>query len=110
MLKQCSLSPATLEVMLNSYTSVPPCEWIDSVSTDINEVSPSTSSLPLRPPALEHLSVSLPLSRTTGLSSSWCVSGAASLALCSICVDVLYACTSGPGAALQSVNWRFPAL
>ncbi|XP_035037277.1 ankyrin repeat and SOCS box protein 16 isoform X1 [Hippoglossus stenolepis] len=37
MLKQCVLSPATLEVMLNSYTSVPPCEWIDAVSDDINE-------------------------------------------------------------------------
>ncbi|XP_056256645.1 ankyrin repeat and SOCS box protein 16 isoform X3 [Seriola aureovittata] len=39
MLKQCVLSPATLEVMLNSYTSVPPCEWMDSLSAAIYEVS-----------------------------------------------------------------------
>ncbi|KAM8844174.1 ankyrin repeat and SOCS box protein 16 isoform 2-T3 [Spinachia spinachia] len=31
MLKLCALSPATLEVMLNSYTSIPPCEWMDSL-------------------------------------------------------------------------------
>ncbi|XP_023266765.1 ankyrin repeat and SOCS box protein 16 isoform X1 [Seriola lalandi dorsalis] len=37
MLKQCVLSPATLEVMLNSYTSVPPCEWMDSLSAAIYE-------------------------------------------------------------------------
>ncbi|XP_022595045.1 ankyrin repeat and SOCS box protein 16 [Seriola dumerili] len=37
MLKQCVLSPATLEVMLNSYTSVPPCEWMDSLSAEIYE-------------------------------------------------------------------------
>ncbi|XP_074512339.1 ankyrin repeat and SOCS box protein 16 [Sebastes fasciatus] len=36
-LKQCVLSPATLEVMLNSYTSIPPCEWMDSLSTEIDE-------------------------------------------------------------------------
>ncbi|XP_054463125.1 ankyrin repeat and SOCS box protein 16 [Anoplopoma fimbria] len=35
MLKQCVLSPATLEVMLNSYTSIPPCEWMDSLSAEI---------------------------------------------------------------------------
>ncbi|KAM3598837.1 uncharacterized protein V6R79_023185 [Siganus canaliculatus] len=34
-LKQCALSPATLEVMLNSYTSLPACEWMDSLSTEI---------------------------------------------------------------------------
>ncbi|XP_035852647.1 ankyrin repeat and SOCS box protein 16 [Sander lucioperca] len=37
MLKQCVLSPATLEVMLNSYTSIPPCEWMDSLPTEIYE-------------------------------------------------------------------------
>ncbi|XP_029294287.1 ankyrin repeat and SOCS box protein 16 isoform X2 [Cottoperca gobio] len=37
MLKQCVLSPATLEVMLNSYTSIPHCEWMDSLSTEIYE-------------------------------------------------------------------------
>ncbi|XP_069021623.1 ankyrin repeat and SOCS box protein 16 [Embiotoca jacksoni] len=30
MLKRCVLSPPTLEVMLNSYTSFPPCDWMDS--------------------------------------------------------------------------------
>ncbi|XP_039975374.1 ankyrin repeat and SOCS box protein 16 isoform X2 [Xiphias gladius] len=37
MLKQCVLSPATLEVMLNSYTSVPPCEWMDSLPAEVYE-------------------------------------------------------------------------
>ncbi|XP_019752210.1 ankyrin repeat and SOCS box protein 16 isoform X4 [Hippocampus comes] len=29
MLRQCVISPATLEVILNSYPIVPPCDWID---------------------------------------------------------------------------------
>lgn len=29
MLRRCVLSPATLEVILNSYPIVPPCDWID---------------------------------------------------------------------------------
>ncbi|KAK2893528.1 ankyrin repeat and SOCS box protein 16 [Channa argus] len=37
MLKQCALSPATLEVLLNSYTSVPHCEWMDSLSAETSE-------------------------------------------------------------------------
>uniref|UniRef100_A0A673AFU7 Ankyrin repeat and SOCS box containing 16 n=1 Tax=Sphaeramia orbicularis TaxID=375764 RepID=A0A673AFU7_9TELE len=37
MLKQCILSPATLEVLLNSYTSIPPCDWMDSLPTDVYE-------------------------------------------------------------------------
>ncbi|XP_058509916.1 ankyrin repeat and SOCS box protein 16 isoform X1 [Solea solea] len=37
MLKQCILSPATLEVMLNSYTCVPPCDWMDSLPAEIYE-------------------------------------------------------------------------
>ncbi|XP_059204948.1 ankyrin repeat and SOCS box protein 16 [Centropristis striata] len=37
LLKQCVLSPAVLEVMLNSYVSVPPCEWMDSLSAEIYE-------------------------------------------------------------------------
>ncbi|TKS92271.1 Ankyrin repeat and SOCS box protein 16 [Collichthys lucidus] len=37
MLKQCVLSVATLKVMLNSYTSVPPCDWMDSLSAEIYE-------------------------------------------------------------------------
>lgn len=39
MLKQCFLSAATLEVMLNSYTSIPPCEWMDSLPAELYEVS-----------------------------------------------------------------------
>ncbi|XP_004071300.1 ankyrin repeat and SOCS box protein 16 isoform X1 [Oryzias latipes] len=34
MLKQCLVSPATLEVLLNSYPSVPPCEWMESLSVE----------------------------------------------------------------------------
>nr|XP_020461167.1 ankyrin repeat and SOCS box protein 16 [Monopterus albus]XP_020461168.1 ankyrin repeat and SOCS box protein 16 [Monopterus albus] len=37
MFKLCVRSPATLEVMLNSYTSIPHCEWMDSLSTEIYE-------------------------------------------------------------------------
>lgn len=48
--------------------------------------------------------------RRTGPSSTWYVSGAASLALCSISVDVLYTCTSEPDVPQQSLNWTFPAL
>ncbi|XP_051905441.1 ankyrin repeat and SOCS box protein 16 isoform X3 [Hippocampus zosterae] len=29
MLRRCVISPATLEVILNSYPIVPPCDWID---------------------------------------------------------------------------------
>ncbi|XP_026179916.1 ankyrin repeat and SOCS box protein 16 isoform X2 [Mastacembelus armatus] len=36
-LKQCIFSSATLEVILNSYTSVPSCEWLDSLSAEIYE-------------------------------------------------------------------------
>ncbi|CAN9505457.1 unnamed protein product [Ophioblennius macclurei] len=37
MLKQCVLSPATLEVMLNSYTSVPSCDWLNSLPAELHE-------------------------------------------------------------------------
>lgn len=37
MLKQCVLSPATVEVMLNSYSCLPPSEWMDAVSAEIHE-------------------------------------------------------------------------
>lgn len=39
MLKQCLVSPATLEVLLNSYTSVPPCEWMESLPAELYEVN-----------------------------------------------------------------------
>ncbi|XP_035470221.1 ankyrin repeat and SOCS box protein 16 isoform X2 [Scophthalmus maximus] len=59
MLKQCVLSPATLEVMLNSYTSVPPCDWIDSLSADISEEHRPFFELVLRrsgqPRSLQHI-------------------------------------------------------
>ncbi|KAM9779922.1 ankyrin repeat and SOCS box protein 16 [Neosynchiropus ocellatus] len=35
MLRQCILSPATLEVLLNSYSSVPRCDWLDSLPDHI---------------------------------------------------------------------------
>ncbi|XP_072299044.1 ankyrin repeat and SOCS box protein 16 [Eucyclogobius newberryi] len=37
MLKLCVLSPATVEVMLNTFTQIPVCEWLDSLTTDIHE-------------------------------------------------------------------------
>uniref|UniRef100_A0A673AEB4 Ankyrin repeat and SOCS box containing 16 n=1 Tax=Sphaeramia orbicularis TaxID=375764 RepID=A0A673AEB4_9TELE len=49
MLKQCILSPATLEVLLNSYTSIPPCDWMDSLPTDVYEVGFN------QPRSLQHL-------------------------------------------------------
>ncbi|GAA6229902.1 ankyrin repeat and SOCS box protein 16-like [Lates japonicus] len=59
MLKQCILSPATLEVMLNSYTSVPPCEWMDSLSAEIYEEHRSVFDLVRQrsgqPRSLQHL-------------------------------------------------------
>ena len=50
-----------------------------------------------------------PRLRSTDPSSTWCVSGAVSLALCSISVDAPYACASEPGVTQRSVNWTFPA-
>ncbi|XP_035511480.1 ankyrin repeat and SOCS box protein 16 [Morone saxatilis] len=59
MLKQCVLSAATLEVMLNTYTSVPPCEWMDSLSTEIYEEHRSFFDLVRQrsgqPRSLQHL-------------------------------------------------------
>ncbi|CAL9692961.1 unnamed protein product [Knipowitschia caucasica] len=37
MLKLCVLSPATVEVILNTYTQIPACEWMDSLPKDIFE-------------------------------------------------------------------------
>ncbi|XP_045891420.1 ankyrin repeat and SOCS box protein 16 [Micropterus dolomieu] len=59
MLKQCVLSPATLEVMLNSYTSIPPCEWMVSLSSEIHEEQRSFLDLVHQrsgqPRSLQHL-------------------------------------------------------
>ncbi|XP_060882662.1 ankyrin repeat and SOCS box protein 16 [Labrus mixtus] len=59
MLKQCVLSPATLEVMLNSYTSIPPCDWMDCLSADIYEEHRSFFDLVRQrstlPRSLQHL-------------------------------------------------------
>ncbi|XP_044037322.1 ankyrin repeat and SOCS box protein 16 [Siniperca chuatsi] len=59
MLKRCVLSPATLEVMLNSYTSIPPCEWMDSLSSEIYEEQRSFLDLVCQrsgqPRSLQHL-------------------------------------------------------
>ncbi|XP_049924556.1 ankyrin repeat and SOCS box protein 16 [Epinephelus moara] len=59
MLKQCVLSPATLEVMLNSYISIPPCEWMDSLSNEIYEEHQSFFDLVRQqsgqPRSLQHL-------------------------------------------------------
>ncbi len=117
MLKLCVLSAQTLEVMLNTYSSVPPCEWMDSLSSEIYEVSCRS------PCSLNHLFSScyslstapvivffLPCLRSSNLFLTWCVGGAVSLVLCSISVDVLCACTSEPSVTQPSVNWTFPAL
>lgn len=59
-LKLCILSPATLEVMLNSYTSIPVCEWMDSLPADIYEEHKSFFDLVCeqrgQPRSLQHLS------------------------------------------------------
>ncbi|XP_064171604.1 ankyrin repeat and SOCS box protein 16 [Anguilla rostrata] len=60
MLKLCYLSPPTLEVMLNSYTVVPPCEdWIGSVPEELlKEHAPLFESAWLtsgQPRTLQHL-------------------------------------------------------
>ncbi|XP_053194639.1 ankyrin repeat and SOCS box protein 16 [Scomber japonicus] len=59
MLKQCVLSPSTLEVMLNSYTSVPHCEWMDSLPNEIYEDHPFFFDLVRQqsgqPRSLQHL-------------------------------------------------------
>ncbi|XP_042361719.1 ankyrin repeat and SOCS box protein 16 [Plectropomus leopardus] len=59
MLKLCVLSPATLEVMLNSYISIPPCEWMDALSTEIYEEHRSFFELVRQrsgqPRSLQHL-------------------------------------------------------
>ncbi|XP_061568521.1 ankyrin repeat and SOCS box protein 16 [Cololabis saira] len=59
MLKQCFPSPATLEVMLNSYTSIPPSEWMESVSAEMYEEHGSflqlVRELSGQPRSLQHL-------------------------------------------------------
>ncbi|KAK9535298.1 hypothetical protein VZT92_007687 [Zoarces viviparus] len=59
MLKQCVLSPATLEVLLNSYASLPPCEWMDSLPAEVYEERRSFFDLvrqrSAQPRSLQHL-------------------------------------------------------
>ncbi|XP_030264677.1 ankyrin repeat and SOCS box protein 16 isoform X2 [Sparus aurata] len=59
MLKQCFLSAATLEVMLNTYTSIPPCEWMDSLPVELYEEHRSFFDLVRQrsgqPRSLQHL-------------------------------------------------------
>nr|XP_046272584.1 ankyrin repeat and SOCS box protein 16 [Scatophagus argus] len=60
MLKQCVLSAATLELMLNSYVSVPPCDWMDRLSSEVYEEHRFFLDLVRRrsgqPRSLQHLS------------------------------------------------------
>ncbi|KAM4598321.1 ankyrin repeat and SOCS box protein 16 [Polymixia lowei] len=60
MLKHCVLSPAMLEVMLNAYTVIPACEWLDSLSTERYEEHRSFFDLVRQmsgqPRSLQHLS------------------------------------------------------
>lgn len=39
MLQKCLPSVSTLAAMLNSYASVPPCHWLDSLSPELYQVS-----------------------------------------------------------------------
>ncbi|KAM8723153.1 ankyrin repeat and SOCS box protein 16 isoform 1-T2 [Acanthopagrus schlegelii] len=59
MLKHCFLSAAALEVMLNSYTSIPPCEWMDSLPAELYEEHRSFFDLVRQrsgqPRSLQHL-------------------------------------------------------
>ncbi|XP_028311475.1 ankyrin repeat and SOCS box protein 16 [Gouania willdenowi] len=59
MLKVCVLSPATVEVILNSYTSVPSCEWLDSLPAELHEEHQSFYHLvrerSTQPRSLQHL-------------------------------------------------------
>lgn len=60
MLKMCVSSPATLEVMLNSYILIPVDEWMDSLPSDIYEEHKCffdlVSERSGRPRSLQHLS------------------------------------------------------
>lgn len=38
-LQQCLPSVSTLEVMLNSYVSLPPCEWVSCLPAHVSQVS-----------------------------------------------------------------------
>ncbi|CAL8274445.1 unnamed protein product [Lota lota] len=58
-LKYCVPSPATLEVLLNSYTIIPPCEWMEALSTDVYKENQSFFDLVRlmsgQPRSLQHL-------------------------------------------------------
>ncbi|XP_068605764.1 ankyrin repeat and SOCS box protein 16 [Brachionichthys hirsutus] len=58
-LKQCALSPTTLEVMLNCYPSIPRCDWLDSLSSETREDQPRFLDLVIQrrsqPRSLQHL-------------------------------------------------------
>ncbi|KAK7940612.1 hypothetical protein WMY93_003938 [Mugilogobius chulae] len=49
LLKLCVLSPATVEVMLNTQRQIPVCEWMDSLPTDIYEVREKVWSQAIAP-------------------------------------------------------------
>ncbi|XP_055022500.1 ankyrin repeat and SOCS box protein 16, partial [Boleophthalmus pectinirostris] len=63
MLKLCAPSPATVEVLLNTFTQIPVCEWMDSLPTDIYEEHKSFFDLVKeqtgQPRSLQHLSRSV---------------------------------------------------
>lgn len=117
MLQRCLPSVSTLEAMLNSYASVPPCDWVDSLSPEVYQVSAiglpgftlRFSASPLLLFSSSHL-VLCPSLRSTPSSGTRCVSGAACLACCSISVATPCAGTWAPAATRRSVRWTFPAL
>lgn len=95
MLKQCVLSPATLEVMINSYTSIPLCDWMDSLSADIYEEHRSFLDLVRQrsgqPRSLQHLcrcTLRLHL-------GAWCYSAVSKLDIPSSVKGYLLLCNDG---------------
>lgn len=109
MLQKCLPSVSTLAAMLNSYASVPPCHWLDSLSPELYQVSVIRLLGSTLRSSTPHLVLSLSL-RSTVSSGTRCVSGAACPARCSISVATPCACTWGRTATRCWALWAFPAL
>lgn len=106
-LQRCLPSASTLEVMLNSYVSLPPSDWVACLPAPVYQVSCpfgllSWSKLQLLPRCFFSSSL-----RSTSLSSSCWASVLLSLALSSISVAALCVSTSEPDATQLSVYWTF---
>lgn len=114
-LRRCLPSVSTLEVMLNSYASLPPCDWVDSFPADLSQVSRRCLSAPVAKLQFHQYWLSAPHPpfrplRSTSLSSGCWVSVGPGLALCSISAAALCGSTSGPDVTQLSACWTFPPL